>query len=297
MNEPFGISELLGAVADVIENLANGDDAYYTPERIRETIAALRQQSPANRPKVETISGDDARWVTQTKFFDPSQPPDVCTGNCTEAALASILGIGLGDVQSLQGLRGGDYWFALEDFVTSRGFQLHKIEGARVFDGLYLADGPSPRGCGHFVVMRDGKMAHDPHPSRAGLLSVENTWLLIPHDPSTYARTVKTEPANRTAMPEGIVGTLVEMLRAYENVPCTWGRCHDKEEIAAAAETLAAYDPAKAVRLRPVTMADSDQLMNDYRIACDDSDCPSKYAAMEYALRALLPHGIPVVPD
>lgn len=128
--------------------------------------------------------GPGARWVTQTKFYDPSQPPEVCTGNCTEAALASLFGIGLDDVPSMQGLAGSDYWDALEAFVRSRGYSLWMRPPSHYPAGLYLADGPSERGCGHFVVMRDGEMVHDPHPSRAGLLNVERVWSLAALDPA-----------------------------------------------------------------------------------------------------------------
>lgn len=132
-------------------------------------------------------SQEASRWVTQTKFYDPTQPQEVCTGNCTEAALASLFGIGLDDVPSLQGLAGSDYWDALEEFVRSRGYALSMHPPSRYPAGLYLADGPSERGCGHFVVMRDGKMVHDPHPSRAGLLNVERVWSLMALDPAALS--------------------------------------------------------------------------------------------------------------
>lgn len=124
------------------------------------------------------------RWITQTKFYDPNQPPELCTGNCTEAALASLFGIQLDDVPSMQGMISNDYWDALEAFVGSQGYSLSMQTGNYRPKGLYLADGPSVRGCGHFVVMRDGEMVHDPHPSRAGLLRVDRVWVLLPLDPA-----------------------------------------------------------------------------------------------------------------
>jgi len=129
----------------------------------------------------------DQRWITQTLFYDPTQPPEICTGNCTEAALASLFGIRLEDVPSMQGLVASDYWDALEAFVRSRGYALSMQPPSHRPAGLYLADGPSARGCGHFVVMRDGKMVHDPHPSGAGLLEVENVWSLMVLDPAMLA--------------------------------------------------------------------------------------------------------------
>lgn len=44
-----------------------------------------------------------------------------------------------------------------------------------------------PRGVSHMVVYHDGKLAHDPHPSRAGILEVKRTWVLAPLDPARIA--------------------------------------------------------------------------------------------------------------
>jgi len=155
------------------------------------------------RDEITRLADNNSRWVTQDKFYDPSQPPEVCTGNCTEAALASILGIRLDQVPSFQGLVSEDYWDAVYAFVNSRGFDLVMNHRATHYPGLYLADGPSPRGCGHFVVMHDGEMIHDPHPSRAGLLSIEKTWALIPHDPASLASKTDHTEDKLGMVPEG----------------------------------------------------------------------------------------------
>ena len=42
----------------------------------------------------------------------------------------------------------------------------------------YLASGPSERNCKHIVIMYNGKLIHDPHPSRKGLLEIEAIWIL-----------------------------------------------------------------------------------------------------------------------
>lgn len=49
---------------------------------------------------------------------------------------------------------------------------------------MYLASGISPRGVHHMVVMKDGKLVHDPHPSKAGIGEVEHLWLIVPIDPA-----------------------------------------------------------------------------------------------------------------
>jgi len=38
----------------------------------------------------------------------------------------------------------------------------------------YIASGISPRNVGHVVIYQNGKMIHDPHPSRAGLTKIES---------------------------------------------------------------------------------------------------------------------------
>jgi hypothetical protein len=178
-------NKLADALRILIEHCVVSDDLCYGTmstafvRKIAEEALAEHDAQPAPAP----AQADD-RWITQTRFYDPARPADVCSGNCTEAALASILGLRLEDVPSFYGLRTSEYWQALTDFCTSRGFELYRIDGERIYDGLYLVDGPSERGCGHFVVMRNGKLVHDPHPSRAGLRSIVNTWLLLPHDPA-----------------------------------------------------------------------------------------------------------------
>lgn len=39
-------------------------------------------------------------------------------------------------------------------------------------DVFYIAAGPSPRGVIHAVIYQNGKMVHDPHPSRDGILEI-----------------------------------------------------------------------------------------------------------------------------
>jgi len=42
-----------------------------------------------------------------------------------------------------------------------------------------IAGGPGPRGCDHCVLMRDGKLVHDPHPEGGGLMSVADVTLIV----------------------------------------------------------------------------------------------------------------------
>lgn len=52
--------------------------------------------------------------------------------------------------------------------------------GSRIPKGFAIMGGKSPRGFQHAVVAKDGVMVYDPHPSRAGLVKVEDFELVIP---------------------------------------------------------------------------------------------------------------------
>lgn len=131
----------------------------------------------------EQMMARDDRWIDQTTFHDPADPG---SGNCTEAAVASLLGLPLDAVPRFRGAgpEAHDFWDAFKRFFAERGLEVVRFNGELIFDSLYLASGPSARGCDHMVVMRDGNLAHDPHPSRAGLLEVKHVWALLLHDPT-----------------------------------------------------------------------------------------------------------------
>lgn len=47
-------------------------------------------------------------------------------------------------------------------------------------DKLYMVSGPSSRGVSHVVIYKDGELFHDVHPSREGVLSVNEVYSLEP---------------------------------------------------------------------------------------------------------------------
>lgn len=121
------------------------------------------------------------RWLTQTEFHS-----ETTHGNCTETCLASILGIPLSEVPTLH--KDGEpnssgFWERFNDFLESKGYKAKDIHKHLVWPGYWLASGLSPRGVYHMVIMKDDKLFHDPHPSRAGIDSVVYSWLLVPLDP------------------------------------------------------------------------------------------------------------------
>lgn len=123
-------------------------------------------------------------------------------GNCYAAAIASIIERPLSDLREFHRLYLG-YWdgarVGRHDFAARDAFfaELHRLgwhpvhfaaPGTPQFcesygavpRGYAIANGPAVRGVRHSVVVLDGRLAHDPHPSRAGLIEVESFEVLIP---------------------------------------------------------------------------------------------------------------------
>lgn len=100
---------------------------------------------------------------------------DGIPGDCVRAAVASLLGLDPAQVPHFTCQDDVRVWpLALAAFATQHGWQISR----RAYDGealpeFGLAIGPSPRGISHAVVVRNGRVAWDPHPSREGLLDVQ----------------------------------------------------------------------------------------------------------------------------
>lgn len=116
-------------------------------------------------------------------------------GNCFAACVASILELPIEEVPNFCVAYPHDTWF--EEFnrwLEPRGLACVSMQADVVDVEAFCAsapriplivDGRSPRGRRHGVVYVDGKLAHDPHPSRDGI--IENTirkfWLLLSEVP------------------------------------------------------------------------------------------------------------------
>jgi hypothetical protein len=119
------------------------------------------------------------RAVDQTRFYTGPGT----TGNCMQAALATVLDLPLSQVPDFRlmekGGWGGDAmvkWLA----ARARTCQGSTDEHDAPLFGLYVANGPSPRGTGHSIVKAARKMVHDPHPSRDGLVVETAYWWFTP---------------------------------------------------------------------------------------------------------------------
>jgi hypothetical protein len=131
--------------------------------------------------------------VTQDRFF--MDPTESSRGNCLQAATASLLGLRLGDVPNFHESPEG-FWQGFDAFVLKHGFVVLCTDYDPCLDAFYLACGPSPRGARHSCVYRRGILAWDPHPSRAGILSVEDCRVLVPVAPSRWVDAGRSAESN-----------------------------------------------------------------------------------------------------
>ena len=106
-------------------------------------------------------------------------------GNCLQATLAAILGRPLESVPHFVSIypQGTDWWDRMCGWLYEDGYLLrYPPVDPRNGELLPLCGigGWSERGFPHIVVgdAATGQMVHDPHPSRAGLTSVDYTLLL-----------------------------------------------------------------------------------------------------------------------
>ena len=113
-------------------------------------------------------------------------------GNCLAACIASLLDLPRAeDVPELVDPRddpsGRSWRLQIEDWLRERGLGLVSIDALDVppvivhpTDLHYMAWGRSARAhARHSVIYRDGRMVHDPHPDRTGLVNVDEFAFLV----------------------------------------------------------------------------------------------------------------------
>jgi hypothetical protein len=134
--------------------------------------------------------------VTQTKVVvTKSSGEMVVRGNCYAAAIASVLEMditAIPNVETLFPIEGGYWSDVMQTFLKSIGWELRTNDQFRVFHDdtfivdsdkeyyrlecegrYYLVSGNSPRGVKHICIYKNGKLVHDPHPTREGILTHE----------------------------------------------------------------------------------------------------------------------------
>lgn len=114
--------------------------------------------------------------VKQTHFGGPDTNP---VGNCMQAAVASLLDLELSDVPHfVQGSSGhAESWQRLEDWLATRELVIR--ESFVDEPGFALVKGPTHSGIHHYVIYRDGQLAHDPA-GADGLLYAEWFYTIEP---------------------------------------------------------------------------------------------------------------------
>ena len=132
--------------------------------------------------------------VDQTEFSSADTEPQQY-GNCLSACLASLTGIPLSDIPNFASLYAKTgYWSeAFTKFLLGHGYQFIEyfyfpqnwnwndlLKQSNGIDGYFICGGVSPRNTfvGHAVIYKDGVMAHDPHPSREGLIVLEDAYII-----------------------------------------------------------------------------------------------------------------------
>lgn len=114
-----------------------------------------------------------------------SDPDAGVVGDCWRASIANLTGRPRAQVPHFVRDCGDDWLMATGRWVRAEvGLQL-RVETEPRFpftagdSALVILAGPSPRGVLHAVLGdRDGNTVHDPHPSRAGVLSIDGVFFL-----------------------------------------------------------------------------------------------------------------------
>ncbi|MHA6764706.1 hypothetical protein [Streptacidiphilus sp. PAMC 29251] len=108
--------------------------------------------------------------ITQTIMVGD---PQGRIGNCLQAAVASLLDLDLDDVPHFA--EHDDWLNRMVDWANARGWKVQQRPPAAIVP-IGIAYGPSVRGVTHAVVFSFGDQVWDPHPSRAGLLSISGIY-------------------------------------------------------------------------------------------------------------------------
>lgn len=143
--------------------------------------------------------------VDQTRFGAPY-------GNCFPACVATIFELDLEQVPHTCHL---DYINGTEQ-EWWRPFKAWCLDALRVepitfgaanewyteLDAPCIISGPAVRGLMHSTVWQHGKMVHDPHPDRSGLIKVTEVMLFIPLRPQFLITPVRRTLMRRLPLPE-----------------------------------------------------------------------------------------------
>lgn len=126
----------------------------------------LNQKPQLNK---HAVSGSVTKLI-QTRLKTETQ-----RGNCFPTAIGCLLGMdNPEDVVQVQEYYDRDdvLWIeVLDDWLAERGLEHEYISGHLFNDEFYLVSGNTVRNIMHVCVYQNGKLWHDPHPSKSGLIT------------------------------------------------------------------------------------------------------------------------------
>lgn len=101
-------------------------------------------------------------------------------GNCFHACLASVLEVGIADVPEWPD--GPDWLEHVRRFLADKGLgmlalQVQAPEALAAVDGYFIVSGHTDGTVEHAVVVRQGRVVHDPHPNPT--CKVRFDWLYV----------------------------------------------------------------------------------------------------------------------
>lgn len=125
--------------------------------------------------------------VTQT--IVANQIPGV-RGNCIQACVASVLDLPIEKVPHFGMIEDNKARFgAMDAFLNKHGYRLVGFAPAseinnpqltKGMNGYVIASGISPRNRAHVVIYKNGKLVHDVHPARKGLVQLNGFYVIEP---------------------------------------------------------------------------------------------------------------------
>lgn len=98
-------------------------------------------------------------------------------GDCVRACTASMLNMSIENVPNFIIF---DKWYKKWiNFLYKHDIKLKKIpfkNNIPTFKNYYFVSGNTCRKTHHMVIMKDGKIVHDPHPSKNGIIDICHIW-------------------------------------------------------------------------------------------------------------------------
>ena len=109
------------------------------------------------------------RKLEQTRLHNPPES----IGNCFPTVIACFLDLDSPEdvIQIQEKYKEDDWNLQLYNWLQDRGWNWETIGGHKFDDTYYTVTGDTVRGNSHICIYKNGKLYHDPHPSKDGLIT------------------------------------------------------------------------------------------------------------------------------